>query len=241
MSCRTVQAAIAMLSCVLCMTQARAEAPLAGKWHGEIAGTPVALALDDKGGGTLDGQPIRYQVLGKMLFIQQGAAVSGYQFELRNGELLIAGQNLPGVVVLKKGSAPATSASAAAGAQDSKGGVRPELVGQWCKSSSFTANQGGGSQSNSCFVLRPNGTYVYSSSSSMDAYAGPNRSGTWGAGSSQSGDTGRWTATAYSITAQSSSGRVTTYRLEKRNNKNNDAMLCLDGDCYYTATRRPPW
>ncbi|MBL8508880.1 MAG: hypothetical protein JNM11_10435, partial [Chitinimonas sp.] len=51
-----------MLAC--CTLSLRAEQVLTGSWGGEVAGQAVSLSLNGKGGGSLDGKPIRYQVMG---------------------------------------------------------------------------------------------------------------------------------------------------------------------------------
>jgi hypothetical protein len=64
----------------------------------------------------------------------------------------------------------------------------------------------------------------------------------WGGTTASSGDAGRWSASEGGITAQSNTGRTSTYRLEKRNHsKNRDPMLCLDGECCITYFQKPPW
>ena len=219
---------------------------LTGQWSGEIQGTTISMAVDGKGGGNIDGVPMRYQLAGRMIFIERKGQVIAYSWELRGAQLLVGGGDLPGLLVMNKGLAGNAGAGAAAGSQaptpsvnrNDAGGVLPELVGKWCQASTFTANAGGGSQRSSCFELRANGTYVYKSEGSMSAYA----PGAWGGTSSSSGDAGRWSATANSITAQSNSGKTNTYRLEKRNHpKNRDPMLCLDGECYVTYWNKPRW
>jgi hypothetical protein len=231
-----LRALVASLGLIACA--ASANPALTGDWRGEIAGVAVALMLDGKGAGVLDGSPVRYQTQGNMLFIERQGVVSVYQFELRNEQLLVAGSGLPGVLVLSRAAAAKPAPSAGAPPAPEESAVRPELVGRWCQASTFMANRGGGSQSSVCFELRPNGTYVYASERSMDAYG----TGMWGGTSSSSSDAGRWSATAVSITAQSNSGRATIYRLEKRNHpKNRDPMLCLDGECYVTYWQKAPW
>lgn len=216
----------------LLATTALANPALTGSWNGQIEGKSISLTVDGKGGGNVDGVPMRYQALGNMLLIERHGQVIAYQFELRGGQLLVGGGDLPGVLVMSKGTKPAAAAPGGA-PQTQQGGVQPELVGKWCLVKNFTANTGG-SSSSACFELRANGTYVFASERSMSASTG----GT----SSSSGDAGRWSATANSITAMSNSGRSTTYRLEKRNHpKNHDPMLCLDGDCYVTYWNKPRW
>jgi hypothetical protein len=96
------------------------------------------------------------------------------------------------------------------------------------------ANSGGSSRM-TCFELKADGTYTYEHESSMSASTG--------AAASQSSDAGRWRVSGNQLTAQSRSGRVTTYTLEKRNHPKNqrDPMICLDGSCYVTYYNRPAW
>ncbi|WP_374668866.1 hypothetical protein [Ramlibacter sp.] len=215
---------------------AHADPALTGTWSGVIDGQPLTVTFDGRGGGQVDGRPIRYQAQGQMLMVEDNGEVAIYQFQVRGGQLQVAGGQLPGVVTLTRGTAAA--AAAATARPQARGGSPADLVGRWCKASSFTANAGGGSQSSACFELRPDGTYTYGAERSASAYGG----GMWGGTSSQSGDAGRWSATATSITAHSQSGQVSTYQLERRNHpKNRDPMLCLDGECYVTYYRKAPW
>lgn len=109
----------------------------------------------------------------------------------------------------------------------------PELVGKWCYLANIQANDGG-RMSERCFVLNGNGTYQYHSETS--------NSNPYGGSSSQTDDSGRWSATATTITAQSNSGETYNYSLEKRNHpKTGDPMLIVDGDAYVTFYQRQPW
>ncbi|HSV54873.1 MAG TPA: hypothetical protein VLJ57_22310 [Burkholderiaceae bacterium] len=225
-----------LVAACLAATAAAANPALTGTWNGTLQGNPLSLTLDGKGGGRVDGRPIRYQVTGSLLVIEDQGELAAYQFQVQGNQMQVAGGQLPGVLTLTRGQPG--SAKAAITPMPTAAGPRQELVGKWCKASSFTANAGGGSQSSACFELRANGTYVYGSERSASAYGG----GMWGGTSSNSGDAGRWSATEVSITAQSNSGRSSTYRLEKRNHpKNRDPMLCLDGECYVTFWQKAPW
>lgn len=223
----------------LIASSAVANPALAGHWHGEMEGQTVRIQLDANGTGTSDGIPIRYQTMGRLLLVERQGQVITYGWELKNNQLHVGGGDLPGILVLKRGQAPASSANDGANnAAAGSGGVARELVGKWCEVKNFSANAGGGSASSSCFELRADGSYVYASERSMSAYA----PGMYGGTSSSSNDAGRWTATASSITARSQRGTTTTYRLEKRNHpRNGDPMLCLDGDCYVTYYQKRPW
>jgi hypothetical protein len=92
----------------------------------------------------------------------------------------------------------------------------------------------GGRMSNRCFTLYEDGTYQY--------YAETSSSGEYGSSASQESDSGTWSATQTTITANSQTNGVHTYNLEKRNHpKTNDPMLVLDGDAYVTYGPKPSW
>lgn len=111
--------------------------------------------------------------------------------------------------------------------------VPQELVGKWCYLANIQANDGG-RMSERCFILNANGTYQYHSETS--------NSNPYGGSSSETNDSGRWTATATTITAYSNSGETFNYTLEKRNHpKNGDPMLIVDGDAYITYYQKQPW
>lgn len=113
------------------------------------------------------------------------------------------------------------------------GSVPQELVGKWCYLANIQANDGG-RMSERCFVLNANGTYQY--------HAETSNSNPYGGSSSETNDSGRWTATANSITAYSNSGETYNYSLEKRNHpKTGDPMLIVDGDAFVTYNQRQPW
>jgi hypothetical protein len=234
MPLRTPLATAALAAFCTC---AAADPALTGTWSGAVDGQALTVTFDGKGGGRVDGRPIRYQATGAMLMVEDRGEVALYQFQVRGNQLFVAGGQLPGTITLTRGTAGAAQAAAAAAARPA-GGSPQDLVGKWCKGSNFSANSGGGSSSMACFELRADGSYVYGSERSASAYGG----GMWSGTSGSSGDSGRWSATASSITAHSASGRVSTYQLERRNHpKNRDPMLCLDGDCYTTYWRKAPW
>lgn len=211
---------------------------ITGQWSGEVNGQPLSLQLNADGSGVLDGNAIQYATQNSMLMIQSDNGLMAYSFQLKGNTLTVMGGDLPEVLTLKRG-AVGKSAKGSGNQQQATNGLNPGLLaGKWCLVTSFSANAGGGSYSSSCFVLEANGRYTYGSERSMDAYGG----GMWGGTNSQSGDSGRWTATRDSITAVSDSGQTSRYRMELRNHpKNNDPMICLDGDCYVTQYQKQPW
>ena len=223
---------------------ALANPALHGTWSGAVDGQPLIVTFEAGGGGRVNDAPMKWQALGRLLFVQkQGEAAQSYSFEVSGDRLSVAGGDLAGIVTLSRGTAAAEAAKRTARtaptAPQASGGGGQELVGKWCKGSNFSATSGGGSSRMTCIELRPDGTYTYHSEGSMSASA----PGMWGGTSSQSGDAGRWSVSGNRITAQSRSGQTTSYTLEKRNHPKNrrDPMICLDGDCYTTAYNRPAW
>jgi hypothetical protein len=221
---------------------AHANPALHGTWSAaEVNGRPLVVQLDPGGNGKVNGQAMRWQTLGPMLFIEQNGEVATYNFEVKDGRFVVSGGDLAGVATLTRGTAAADAArkkAAATPPKAAKGGAPAsgghELVGKWCNLSQFTANRGGSSRME-CFQLNADGTYAYGYEGSMSAPAG----GT----ASQSSDAGRWRYDGRELTAQSRNGKTSTYALEKRNHPKNkrDPMICLNGTCYVTAYNKPAW
>jgi len=222
---------------------AHASPALHGTWSAAIDGQPLVVLFEGNGTGKVNGKPMQWQTLGPLLFVQvQGEQAVSYSFEVKGGKLNVAGGDLAGVVALSKGTAAAeaaaTQAKAKAKSPKAASAAAPsgaqELVGKWCKVSTFTANSGGSSRS-TCFELKADGSYTYRHEGSMSAQAGSM--------ASQSYDAGRWKASGNQLVAQSQRGTVNTYALEKRNHPKNkrDPMICLDGECYVTFYNKPPW
>ena len=221
---------------------------LTGTWHSSQYGFTMVLVLNANGTGEFDEEPITFRVKGNTLSVIEDGDVSHYTFALNGASLTLSGGDLDRPMVFARagtrdtaGGANAESAAAAArpGAArpPAAGGVEPGLVGKWCYFNSVTANAGGGRMTEECITLNGDGTYQYYNASSASAYA----PGISGGTASQGHDSGRWTATDTTITARSRSGQTTSYELQKRNNKNNDPMVCLDGRCFATAYPKAPW
>jgi hypothetical protein len=213
---------------------AHASPALHGTWSAAIDGQPLVVVFEANGTGKVNGKPMQWQTLGPLLFVQvQGEQAVSYSFEVKAGKLNVAGGDLAGVVTLSKGTAAASTPAKTASKASPAGGGH-ELVGKWCKVSTFTANSGGSSRS-TCFELRADGSYTYQHEGSMSAQTGSM--------ASQSFDAGRWKVSGSQLVAQSQRGTVNTYALEKRNHPKNkrDPMICLDGECYVTFYNKPPW
>ena len=213
---------------------AHASPALHGTWSVAVDGQPFVVTFEANGGGKVNATPMKWQAMGKVLFVQQqGGQVMTYSWEVKGDKLSVAGGDLNAPVTLSRGTAAATTTKKSVSPAGASGGQ--ELAGKWCKMSSFSATSGGGSSRSTCFELRPDGTYVYQHEGSM--------SGTTGSMASQSSDAGRWKVSGNQLTAQSRSGQVNTYTLEKRNHPKNkrDPMICLNGECYVTFYNKPAW
>lgn len=216
---------------------ASANPALHGTWSATVDGQPLVVTFEANGTGKVNDAPMRWQALGKLLFVQQqGGQPVGYSFEAKGDKLSVAGGDLNATVTLSRGTAAAKVSKPGPSATASSG---QELVGKWCKMTTFSANAGGGSQRSTCFELRADGTYAYHHEGSMSAYS----PGIYGGSASQSSDAGRWKVSGNKLTAHSQRGSVNTYTIEKRNHPKNkrDPMLCLDGECYVTFYNRAPW
>jgi hypothetical protein len=211
---------------------AQANPALHGTWSTALEGQPYVVVFKPDGSGSFNGKPLKWQAMGKLLFVQaQGEQAQSYSWDVKDGKLSVAGGNLNGVVTLTRGTAGAHIAAAKAAVPTTNG---QELVGKWCLMSTFTANSGG-SQRTTCFELKPDYTYTYRHEGSM--------SGGTGSTASQSSDAGRWKVSGSQLVATSQSGRTSTYALEKRNHPRNkrDPMICLNGECYVTFYNKPAW
>jgi len=231
---------ILLIFALACSLHAHANPALHGTWSTAVDGQPLVVVFEANGTGKANGKPMKWQALGKLLFVQQqGEPAESYSFEMKDGKLSLAGGDLSSVVVFSRGTAAAEAAARKKATKSAKApsaspGGAQDLVGKWCKVSTFTANSGGSSRS-TCFELKADGSYTYRHEGSMSAQSG--------ATASQSADAGRWKVSGSQLVAQSQRGTVNTYALEKRNHPKNkrDPMICLDGECYVTFYNKPPW
>ena len=200
---------------------------LVGSWQG-----PQGI-VQIKADGTMlvQGTPYRYAVQGNTMMLTGNDGTLAIPFQLSGDTLTVSlnGQ----VATLTRTAAGAPSTLSGGG-----GAGISELAGKWCYFSSFSANSGGGSMTDECFTINPNGTYSYHREGSMSAYA----PGISGGTASQTDDRGTVQLQGSTLMVISQSQGPSSYALVKRNHeKTGDAMLCLDGRCFVTAYLRPPW
>src|SRR5688572_2006203 len=105
---------------VLCLFFAPASANPAihGTWSAAVDGQPLTVTFAPNGTGSVNGKPMQWQTLMRLLVVQQqGADAVSYSFEALGDRLNVSGGDLPGVVTLTRGTAAAEAAAKAAAAR----------------------------------------------------------------------------------------------------------------------------
>ena len=197
--------------------------PILGRWRSDEA----VIELRSDGTITINGEEYTYKIKNSVVIVTGEDGQMMFPYVLDGDTLTVDVEGREVIYARIKGGNGKAGISAERG-----DGIARELVGKWCYLSSLTGSNS--YMSSRCFVLNANGTYEYSAESSTSGAAG----GT----ASQSYDSGRWSASATSITAYSNSNGKITYSLQKRNHpKTGDPMLVVDGDAYVTAYQKEPW
>jgi hypothetical protein len=207
---------------------------LAGQWQGPEG----IIQIKTDGTVIVGGVPYRYTAQNNIINLVGAEGMAQIPYQLNGDTLLvqIGGQT----VNLKRLSEGSGALPGGGGntAEAAGGGSGTELVGKWCYFSSFNSVSGGGSMTEECFTLAPNGTYQYHREGSISAYS----TGIYGATASQTDDSGTWRVSGNMVTVVSRTSGTSTYTITKRNNpKNGDPMICLDGRCFVTYYQRPSW
>lgn len=204
---------------------------LVGSWRNQQG---MTLQLNPDGSAVLNGQRFNYTSDGSTITLIAADGQMPFPYSLSGNTLSVQVQGQT-VVYTRTGGAGGGGGRAGGfggGGGGGSGSNPPEMFGKWCVySGSSTGQITSGREV--CFTLHPNGTYEY--------YGASDSSNQFGAVASQTSDGGTWSVEGSTIVANSrSQGRV-VYQLEKKNNKNNDPMLCLDGQCFVTYGQKPPW
>lgn len=200
---------------------------IVGHWQSDEA------TVEIRGNGTLtiNGEQYAYKASDSAITISSDEGSMSLPYQLSGDKMIV---NVQGRRVVYTRIAGSGGVNSGLETNNRSGGVLPELVGKWCYIASVNPSSGNMRTSERCFTLHANGTYEY--------YGENYTSGGGGAYSSATSDSGRWSATATSITSYSNRNGTTTFRLEKRNHpKNNEPMLILDGEAFVTFYKKQPW
>ncbi len=228
---RTILAGILVIVCstlAAAQTKRNAAADLIGYWKSDEA----IVELRPKNVAIINGTQVEWEANDKIIVMANADGSLTFPYVLK-GDVLTVWSEDKKIVYRRIADDEAIEARQAPTRGRAGGSIPQDLVGKWCYSANVNAS-GGGRQSDICFTLKADGTYEY--------YGEASNSNVYGGSNSQSWDYGRWSATATTLTANSNSGKTTTYSLEKRNHpKTGDPMLMVDGDAFVTFYQRRPW
>ena len=199
------------------------EQGIVGRWQSSEA----TVQINEDGTLDINGATYRYAVKGDTITLSnnEGALTMPFKLSGDTFQVLFEGR----LVTYKR----LTGAAGEERARSASGGNPQELVGKWCYMSNVNSS-GGGRMSNACFTLDQNGTYEY--------YSETSSSGPVASSASQESDSGTWSVSGGTLTANSRARGTLRFTLEKRNHpKTGDPMLVLDGDAFVTYSPRSPW
>lgn len=195
---------------------------LVGRWVSDEA------TVEIRANGTLaiNGDEFTYKVKNAVITVYGDDGTMRFPYELDGDTMTVSVDDREVVYTRQKGAKTQAKQGQSAGSNPQ------ELVGKWCYMSNLTGSNS--RMSNRCFTLAANGTYEY--------YSETSSSGGNGSSASQESDSGRWSATATTLTANSNNHGTINYGLQRRNHpKTGDPMLIVDGDAYVTAYQKRPW
>jgi hypothetical protein len=192
------------------------------------------LTMMEGGRMTLDGYDLTYTYDASTITVisPEGRMVFNYTI---NGNKMTVSSNGATWYYTRNGAAQ----SGNSGTQVAGGKIDPTMVGRWSRMSTTGGgyNSNAGTSSSEYFVLNANGTYEYYSEASASGYGG----GMYGGSNSQSGDRGTWRVQGNVIIATSQTQGVIRYPFEKRNNRNGEPCIVIDGTEYVSYYKKAPW
>ncbi|MFN8250408.1 MAG: hypothetical protein U0V75_00905 [Ferruginibacter sp.] len=193
------------------------------------------LTMMDGGRMTLEGYDLTYTYDASTITITAPAGNVVFAYTLSGNNFNVTNN---GVTTYYKRAAGNNNAAAGNGV-NAAGGIDPTMVGRW-----GVMNSGGGGynsqgtySSGEYFILNANGTYQYYSESSRSA---TNDAG-YGGTSSNGYDEGTWTVKGNVLVANSRQRGVQQYPFQKRNNKNGDPCIVINGTEYVSYYQKAPW
>src|SRR6185436_16754268 len=105
-----------IILCMVFAAPACANPALHGTWSAAVDGQPLTVTFEPNGTGTINGKPMRWQTLMKLLVVQhQGGDTVSYSFDVKGERLSVSGGDLNGIVTLTRGTAAAEAATKSAG------------------------------------------------------------------------------------------------------------------------------
>jgi hypothetical protein len=217
-------------------------ASLFGEW---VSNEGEQLNLMQGGKMTLNGYQLSYIYDANTITVQapNGSVVFTYQLTANS---LTVTTNGATSYYQRKGAVGTGAGNNTMGNTNTGGGaIDPSMVGKWSRmgASGGGYNSSGSSQYSEYFILNGDGTYEYHSESARSAY-GTNQYGNEvyrGSAGGDSNDRGTWSVKGNILIANSQTKGTAQYPFQKRNNKNGDPMIVIDGTEYVTFYKKPAW
>lgn len=236
--------------------QMKSENSILGAWVNLEYGYRMTLKFNAGGSCLIDGDQYTYKQSGDKLEVTdpQGYETTVYTYSLQSGKLMLSGGDLMKPIGFSREGAAVNDGTGKAGYSSMysnqartqpatiKGVIDPSLVGKWYYYSGSSSSYGA-SSSERVIEIFADGTYTYSYEGSVNAttYDQYGNDDMYGGSVSQNSDRGTWRLEGNLLHVNSQVEGNQTYRLEKRNNQNNEPMIIIDGEPYVTYYKRPPW
>ncbi len=203
------------------------------------------LTMMEGGRMTLEGYDLTYTYDASTITVKAPAGNVVFTYKL-NGNNFTVTNNGVTTYYQRAGSGGTGGYSGSnTGSSGGRGSIDQSMVGKWSMMSTSGGgyNSSGSSSQSEYFILNANGTYEYYSESSRsvngnDQYGNE----TINAGTSGGGyDKGTWSVKGNVLIANSQTRGVTQYPFQKRNNKNGDPCIVIDGTEYVSYYQKAPW
>ncbi|MCZ2223817.1 MAG: hypothetical protein LC122_09335 [Chitinophagales bacterium] len=204
--------------------------PLLGTWVYEND----EITFMDNGKMIMAGYNVNYTYTNNTITVEipQSSNIT-FTYRMSNGNLIINNNGVE-YTYTKKGAINNSASN-----KTIAGNIDKSMVGKWIR---MGATGGGYNSTTSStyeewFVLQANGRYEYYSELSR----GVNTPDIYGGTASTGYEKGSWSVKGNILIVKSDNGKVAQYNFQKRNNKNNDPCLVINGTEYVTAYSKSPW
>ncbi len=207
---------------------------LLGSWTGDN----FEATFMQGGRVIINGETVAYSSTANTITLTSAEGSMTVQYKISGNKMIVNNNGVINEYYRK------TQGNAGAGATGG-GGIDRSMVGKWVRMGATGGgyNSNGGSSYEEYFILNANGTYEYYNESSRstsgnDQYGNEVfNGGAWSGGV----DRGTWSVRGNVLIANSQRRGMQQYPFQKRNNKNNDPCIVIDGTEYVTQVRRAPW
>jgi hypothetical protein len=203
------------------------------------------LTMMEGGRMTLEGYDLNYTYDANTITISAPAGNVVFTYTLNGNNFNVTNS---GVTTYYKRVGGATNNGNMTGGNSQAGGrgnIDPTMVGRWGVMSSGGGgyNSQGSYSSEEYFILNANGTYEYHSESSRSVTGNDQYGNQTIAGGASGGgaDRGTWSVRGNVLIANSATRGVQQYPFQKRNNKNGDPCIVIDGTEYVSYYQKAPW